>query len=263
MDVLVGVEWMNKYKGYLIDLDGTLYRGSEVITEALSFMERIVSAGIPYLYLTNNSSKCPGQVAEHLKNFGFPAEPRNIYTSALATAQYVQEHFPKAKAFVIGEEGLQIALKEAGISFADQEPQVVIVGIDRSFDYKKLKKASLAIQNGAVFIGTNGDRVLPTEEGFLPGSGTLNMAVEMASGQNPIFIGKPEPIILHYAMERLGTKPEETLIVGDNMDTDILAGIRGGVDTLLVTTGVTSRELAEKSVHPPTYIVEDLDQWKV
>lgn len=251
------------YQGYLIDLDGTLYRGIEVIPGAVSFMKRLVEKKIPYLYLTNNSSRRPEQVAEHLVKFGLPAVPEQVYTSAMATAQYVKDHFPQSRVLVVGEEGLLHALTQAGMIITDQEPEVVVAGIDRSFDYAKLKAASLAIQNGAVYIGTNGDRVLPTEEGYLPGSGTINMAITYASGTKPTFIGKPEPIILQYAMDLLGTHANETLIVGDNLETDILAGVRGGVDTLMVTTGVHTRKDAEESSTPPTYVIDHLDEWEI
>ncbi|MDQ0416553.1 4-nitrophenyl phosphatase [Croceifilum oryzae] len=252
-----------RYQGYLIDLDGTLYRGIEVIPGAVHFMKRLVEQNIPYLYLTNNSSRLPEQVAKHLRGFGLPATPEQVYTSALATAQYVQKNYPGSKVLVVGEEGLRHALIEVGMTVTDHEPDVVVAGIDRSFDYEKLKRASLAIQDGATYIATNVDRVLPTEEGYLPGSGTINIAISHASDTKPIVIGKPETIILQYAMDLLHTKPDETLIVGDNLETDILTGVRGGVDTLMVTTGVHSRQDVEKYNITPTFVVDYLDKWEI
>ncbi|SDZ37113.1 TIGR01457 family HAD-type hydrolase [Thermoactinomyces sp. DSM 45892] len=252
-----------RYEGYLIDLDGTLYRGIEVIPGAVHFMKRLVEQNIPYLYLTNNSSRLPEQVAKYLRSFGLPATPEQVYTSAMATAQYVQKNHPESKVFVVGEEGLRHALKEVGMTVVDHEPDVVVAGIDRSFDYEKCKRASLAIQAGAAYIATNVDRVLPTEEGYLPGSGTINIAISHASNTKPVVIGKPETIILQYALELLGIKADETLIVGDNLETDILTGVRGGVDTLMVTTGVHTRLDVEKYNITPTFVVDHLDKWEI
>ncbi|SFX42211.1 4-nitrophenyl phosphatase [Thermoactinomyces sp. DSM 45891] len=252
-----------QYQGYLIDLDGTLYRGIEVIPGAVHFMKRLVESNIPYLYLTNNSSRLPEQVAKHLRSFGLPATPEQVYTSAMATAQYIQKNHPRSKVFVVGEEGLYHALIEVDMTLTDREPDVVVAGIDRTFDYEKCKRASLAIQAGAAYIATNVDRVLPTEEGYLPGSGTINIAISHASNRKPVVIGKPETIILQYALELLGTKEDETLIVGDNLETDILTGVRGGVDTLMVTTGVHTRLDVEKYNITPTFVVDHLDKWEI
>lgn len=254
---------MKRYRGYLIDLDGTLFRGTELIPGALSFIEKLVDADIPFLYLTNNSSRTPERVAEKLRGFGFPASPDQVYTSALATAQYLKEEMRSPSVFVIGEEGLKRAIREAGICITEDHPEAVVVGIDRQFTYEKMKKACLAIRNGAKFIGTNADRALPTEEGLLPGSGSLSMGIAAAAGVEPLFIGKPEPIIMRYALNKLGTAPEETLVVGDNLDTDILAGIRGGMDTLLVFSGITTQEMAEKSRIRATYYLDSLRDWSI
>jgi 4-nitrophenyl phosphatase len=163
--------------------------------------------------------------------------------------------------YAIGEEGLITALSEAGYRFDEERPDAVVVGIDRDFHYDKMKKACLAIRNGARFIGTNGDKALPTEEGLLPGNGSLCAAIATATGVDPVFVGKPEPFMVHYALERLGSRPEETLVVGDNLLTDIRAGAVAGIDTLLVYTGVTTREQTAVSDIRPTYEVDNLMQW--
>ncbi|MGA9175412.1 MAG: TIGR01457 family HAD-type hydrolase [Thermoactinomyces sp.] len=252
---------MKEYKGYFIDLDGTLYRGTELIPEALDFIRDLEQKGIPYLYLTNNSSRPPEQVAEKLRRFGFPARPAQVYTTALATAQYVRENLPSARVYVIGEEGLFKALEEAGCQITEDHPEAVVVGIDRQFTYEKMKKACLAIRAGAILIGTNADRALPTEEGLLPGSGSLVAGISAATGVKPLFIGKPEPIIIRYALKKLGVAPEEVLIVGDNLDTDIRAGIQGGMDTLLVFSGITTPEMAEKAEIKATHTARNLREW--
>jgi 4-nitrophenyl phosphatase len=254
---------MKSYDGYLIDLDGTLFQGKEMIPGALSFVEQLIRKKIPYLYLTNNSSRTPVQVAAVLRKFGFPAHPAQVYTSALATAEYIQEKWGNPSVYVIGEEGIQQALHEIGCRFTEESPEVVVVGIDRQFTYEKMKKACLAIRAGASFIGTNADRALPTEEGLLPGGGSLVLGIAAATGVDPLFIGKPEPIIMQYAQQTLGVAAADTLVVGDNLETDILAGLRGGMDTLLVYTGCTTREIAKQATIRATYEVDDLSGWTV
>ncbi|WP_124726659.1 TIGR01457 family HAD-type hydrolase [Staphylospora marina] len=254
---------MKSYRGVFLDLDGTLFKGNEVIPGAVEFVNRLEDEGIPFLYLTNNSSRTPEQVAEKLRGFGYPAEPEQVVTTALAAAAWLKEEMNSPAVYVIGEEGLIRAVEEAGCRIVDEDPEAVVVGLDRQFTYEKMKKACLAIRAGARFIGTNADRALPTEEGFLPGSGSLSMAIAASTGVSPFFIGKPEAVIMRYALKTLGTKAEETLVVGDNLDTDILAGIRGGMDTLLVLTGVSTEEDLEKTDIRPTYVVRQLADWSL
>lgn len=252
---------MRDYQGYLIDLDGTLFRGTELIEGALEFMEWLNKQDIPYLYLTNNSTRTPEQVAKKLRKFGFPATAEQVYTSAMAAAQYVKEELKVSSAFVIGEEGLLQAFQDQGIELTAERPAAVVSGLDRSFTYDKMKIACLSIRAGAAFIGTNADRALPTEAGLFPGSGSLAMAIGYATGVEPTFIGKPEPIIMRYALQALGVPPERVLMVGDNLETDILAGVRSGIDTLLVYTGITTREMAQNSSVRATFEVTDLREW--
>ncbi|RAL27000.1 TIGR01457 family HAD-type hydrolase [Thermoflavimicrobium daqui] len=254
---------MKKYKGYLIDLDGTLYRGNEIIPEAVEFIASLDQMGLRYLFLTNNSSQTPAQVAKRLQKFGFPAREDQVYTSALATAAYLKDTLGSPSVFVIGEEGLKKAIIEANCLMTEQNPEAVVVGIDREFSYEKMKKACLFIRQGAQFIGTNPDKALPTEEGLLPGAGSLIQAIAMATGVNPKIIGKPESIIIHYALKALGTTSGETLIVGDNLETDILAGVKAKIDTLLVLSGVTTMDIANQSEIKPKYQVVTLREWKL
>ncbi len=251
---------MKQYKGYFIDLDGTLFRGSEVIPGAPEFVAQLNRNRIPYLYLTNNSTRSPEWVANKLRGMGFPAKKDQVFTTALATARYLREE-ELMPVYVVGEEGLFQAISDAGIVITDQNPDAVVVGLDRSFTYEKMKKACLAIRAGAKLIGTNADLALPTEEGLWPGSGSLAVGIAAAAGTEPFFIGKPEPIIMHYALKKIGLKPDEVLVVGDNLQTDILAGINGGMDTLLVYTGVTTPQMAESSDLKATYTVSNLSNW--
>ncbi|OYD07229.1 TIGR01457 family HAD-type hydrolase [Paludifilum halophilum] len=252
---------MTRYRGYLIDLDGTLYRGREVIPSGLEFVRRLEELGIPYLFFTNNSSRRPDQVAEKLRTFGYAAEGSQVVTSAVATAQHLKRDPEVSSVYAIGENGLITALHEAGLDWREDRPDAVIVGIDRGFHYEKMKTACLAIRAGARFFGTNGDLVLPTEEGLTPGNGSLCTGIASATGVDPVFIGKPEPPILEFALQRLGTSRSETLIVGDNLSTDILAGVKGGVDSLLVFSGVTTPEESRRSSIQATHTVDDLKDW--
>ncbi|MBY0124232.1 TIGR01457 family HAD-type hydrolase [Bacillus sp. S/N-304-OC-R1] len=252
---------MSKYKGYLIDLDGTMYRGSELIKEAAAFVTQLRARNIPYLFVTNNSSRTPAQVAEKLRRFKIQASEEQVFTTSLATANYIYEQQKDASVYVIGEEGIRTALEEKGFQFAEEHADYVVIGIDRSISYEKLTVACLAVRNGATFISTNGDIAIPTERGLLPGNGSLTSVITVSTQSQPIFIGKPESIIMEQALQVLGTKKEETLMVGDNYDTDILAGMNAGLDTLLVHTGVTTKELLVGYEKKPTYVVNTLDEW--
>lgn len=254
---------MKKYNGYLIDLDGTMYKGAEKIIEAEGFVKRLKDKGIPFLYLTNNSAKTPKQVAEKLRNFDIPAEEEQVFTSSLATANFIFKKKPDASVYVIGEEGLQEALKEKGFRFVEKNPDFVVIGIDRKINYEKLANACLAVREGATFISTNADAAIPTERGLLPGNGSLTSVITVSTGIEPIFIGKPQTIIVEQALHLLNKKKEETLLVGDNYDTDIMAGINSGLDTLLVHTGVTKKEHLKDKVVQPTYTVHSLSEWIV
>ncbi|RFU63788.1 TIGR01457 family HAD-type hydrolase [Peribacillus glennii] len=252
---------MKQYKGYLIDLDGTMYRGTEKIEEAGDFVHELKKRGIPYLFVTNNSSRTPAQVAEKLRSFDIPAEDEQVFTTSMATANFIAERKQNASVYVIGEEGIIQALEEKGMAFDDENPDFVVIGIDRSVNYEKFAKACLAVRNGAVFISTNGDIAIPTERGLLPGNGSLTSVVAVSTKVQPIFIGKPESVIVEQALKVLGVPKEETIMVGDNYDTDILAGINAGMDTVLVHTGVTTRELLQTYKEQPTYTIESLDFW--
>ncbi|WP_066372056.1 TIGR01457 family HAD-type hydrolase [Neobacillus fumarioli] len=253
---------MKKYKGYLIDLDGTMYKGAERIEAASDFVKRLQKEGIPYLFVTNNSSRTPEQVAEKLRHFDIPASEELVFTTSLATANYIYDLKKDASVYVIGEEGIRTALKEKGFTFAEEHADYVVMGIDRDINYEKLAIACLAVRNGATFISTNGDIALPTERGLLPGNGSLTAVIAVSTQTKPIFIGKPEAIIVEQALNVLGTAKEETLMVGDNYYTDILAGLNAGMDTLLVHTGVTTKELLAGYDRQPTYVVDTLDQWE-
>jgi 4-nitrophenyl phosphatase len=254
---------MKQYSGYLIDLDGTMYRGSEAIQEAVEFVNGLHSKNLPYLFVTNNSSRTPFQVAQKLKNFGIEAEVEQVFTTSQASANYIYEQKPDASIFVIGEDGIQQAISEKGFKIASEHADYVVIGIDRCITYEKLAVACLAVRNGAVFISTNSDIAIPTERGLMPGNGSLTSVISVSTQTQPVFIGKPESIIMEQALKVLGTKKEETLMIGDNYDTDILAGMNAGLDTLLVHTGVTTKELLKGYHCMPTYVLNTLADFNI
>ncbi len=255
-----------KYQLFLIDLDGTMYRGTEKIEEAPQFIKQIEAEGIDYIFLTNNSSKTPDEVAHHLQLFGIEADASDIYTTSMGTAHYIKQQKKNARIYMIGGNGLRTALAEAGCVFVEEEAilatcDYVVIGLDRDITYEKLAKAALAVRAGATFISTNADKALPTERGLLPGNGSLTSVISTATGVAPIFIGKPEPLMINLLIEQKGLSREEVLMIGDNYDTDIMAGIGAHVDTALVFTGFTSKQDLSKYIHVPTYQWQNLLEW--
>lgn len=252
------------WKAYLIDLDGTLYHGSRMILGADRLISDLQAAGIPYLFVTNNSSRTPAEVAAHLQQMGIPADEEHVCTSAVAAAQYIAEQYPGSKVAPIGENGLLEALREAGIEHDEQDPHVVVQGIDRSFTYEKLTKAARMIASGAHYVLTNPDLQLPSQDGLMPGAGTIAAAIKAASGVEPVVIGKPSGILMKFAIDRLGLHNEEVAVIGDNMLTDMSAGVNAGCGTILVLTGVTTEQNLEQYVAStgiqPDAICRDLDE---
>ncbi len=256
---------MKKYAGYMIDLDGTIYRGKDKIPAAKRFIERLQEHDIPFLFVTNNSTQAPVKVVENLaNNFDIHVKEENVYTSALATADYIADlNKDKRSVYVIGEVGLKQAILDKGFRFEETNPDYVVVGLDYDVTYHKFELATLAIKRGARFIGTNADTNLPNERGLVPGAGSVIALVECSTQQKATYIGKPETIIMEKALKRLGLPKDEVVMVGDNYMTDIKAGINFGIDTMLVYTGVSTRELVRKQEIAPTIELGSLDEWKV
>lgn len=253
-----------KYHGYLFDLDGTMYRGKEDIDSAVRFVNNLAELDIPYMFVTNNSAKTPDQVVADLLKFEIPASREQVITSSLATARYIRKKSPQATVYMIGEEGLKSALNEQGLTIVDEATaDFVVIGIDRNIDYEKYVTACLAIQNGATFLATNADKKIPTERGFVPGNGALASVVTTATGRQPTFIGKPERFMIDQALEQLQVAKHEVVLVGDNYDTDIRAGMNAGIDTILVLTGVTQKTDLPHVPQFPTHIVANLDEWNI
>ncbi len=252
---------MKTYGGYLIDLDGTMYRGTERIEDASRFVRYLAERNIPYLFVTNNSSQPPDLVAKKLNEFDILATEDRVFTTSQATANFIAQKKANAAVYMIGEEGLKQALQSCGLQIVEENPDFVVTGIDRDITYEKLAKACIAVRNGATFISTNADIALPTERGLLPGNGALTSVISVSTNTNPIFIGKPEKIIVEQAVKVLGIDPDNVIMVGDNYDTDIKAGMNCGLDTLLVHTGVTTKEHLERYDQQPTFSVDSLTDY--
>ncbi|MGT2846208.1 TIGR01457 family HAD-type hydrolase [Streptococcus massiliensis] len=250
------------YKGYLIDLDGTVYRGKERIPTAEAFVAELQKRGLPYLFVTNNTTRRPETVQSMLaEKFNIVTPVETIYTATYATIDYMNDKGLGKTAYIIGEGGLKTAICEAGYVEDSENPAYVVVGLDSQVTYEEFVLATLAIQKGAHFIGTNPDLNIPTERGLLPGAGSLAQLVEAATRVEPVYIGKPEAIIMEKALKRLGVAREEALMIGDNYLTDIHAGIDNGIDTLLVLTGFTKKEEVADLPIQPTHVVNNLSEW--
>lgn len=256
---------MSNYSGYFIDLDGTIYKGRERYPSGKRFIERLQAAEIDYRFVTNNSTKTPEEVARNLTdNHDIPTSPEQVYTSAMATADFLRTQPKIESVLIIGEGGLKTAIEQAGFQLVTKAPaDAVVIALDRDVTYEKLMEATFAIQAGARFIATNIDTNLPNELGMTPGAGAFVTFIETATQTKPVVIGKPSKTIIDLALARVDKNANEVIMVGDNYNTDIKAGLNAGMDTLLVYTGVavkTDVQQYEAAVRP-TYEVDSLDDW--
>ena len=245
-------------KSYLIDMDGVLIRGQVPIPGAVEFIGKLTARGIKFLVLTNNPMYTPGDLSHRLNLLGLKVPPECIYTSAMATARFLKLQKSNGKAFVIGESGLTLALHQADIILTDLDPDYVVLGETLSYDFEQVTRAIRLIIRGAHFIATNPDVNGPTEAGIVPGCGAMAALIERASGKSPFFIGKPNPFMMRSALSYLGVHSENTVMIGDRMDTDIVTGIESGMETILVLTGVTRRDMVDAYPFQPRYIFESV-----
>jgi 4-nitrophenyl phosphatase len=247
-------------RAFLIDLDGVIYTGDTPIPGAARFLQHLRDTGRAFRCITNNSTLGAGQFVAKLRAMGMPVGPDDVLTSSQATARYLRERFGQGtRVMAIGEEGLVQALLGAGFRLVDRSPDVVVCGLDRRLTYDRLTRACLALRAGVPLVATNPDIALPTEHGFLPGTGAMVAYLQTATGIAPQVIGKPEATMLLQAMELAGATPAETAIVGDGLRTDILAGARAGISTILVLTGLSTRAELPAAPVQPDYVFEDLD----
>lgn len=246
-------------KVYLIDLDGTMYRGTKQIEGANVFIEELQKRGATFYFLTNNSKRTKKQNVEHMEQLGFKnIKEEQFFTSAMAATCYAKKHMKGNRAYYIGEDGLHEALLENGFEICEDDVDLVFVGLDNQATYEKYSKALGYLINGAKLIGTNDDRMLPQPDGFKIGNGSIVHMFEYASGQTSPKIGKPHDVILEEALAYLGCEKKDVVLIGDNLETDILLGVRNDIETVFVTSGVHQEEDMKRLDIHPTRIVHDL-----
>ncbi|SFI63748.1 HAD-IIA family hydrolase [Bradyrhizobium sp. Gha] len=249
-------------EGIISDLDGVIYRGSTAIADAIEAFTAWRKADVPFCFATNNSTHTPEDVVRRLRGCGLSIEPSQVVTSAISAAELVRKRYPHlTRIYVIGAPSLVSAMRDAGLEVTEQRPEAVVMGLDRDITHEKMRIAIEAILNGAVFIGTNPDLLLPTASGFEPGAGATIAAVTAATQVQPLIVGKPQVPMIETALSRLGTNRESTIMIGDQVPTDIQAGKRAGLSTVLVTTGVPTRQ--DPSLMAPDFIVSSLREIEV
>ncbi len=252
---------IGQFTTYLIDLDGVVYRGEDLLAGAKEFVDWLNSNRKKFFFVTNNSFASEAQVAAKLTRMGIATDESHVLGAAQAAVIHIARRFPGAHVYVVGEQPLFDLVRANGLQIANansHKVDVVLVGLDRSFDYQKLTEAMLAVRAGATFIAINRDVILPVEGRFIPGCGAIVAAIEASSGVIPEVVGKPQPTLLQEAMRLLGSQPQETVMVGDGLETDILAGKATGTYTLLVLSGKASRESLEKTSIKSDYVYENL-----
>jgi NagD protein len=247
-----------RIKNWLMDMDGVLVREEHAIPGAGEFIRRLTETGTPFLLLTNNSMWTRRDLAARLRAGGLDVPEESIWTSALATAKFLEDQRPGGSAFVIGESGLTTALHASGYTINERDPDYVVLGETRTYSFERISQAIRLIGRGARFIATNPDPVGPTPAGPLPATGAVAALISRASGAEPYFVGKPNPLMMRTALNTLDAHSEETAMIGDRMDTDIVSGLEAGLETILVLTGVTTRDKVDAFSYRPSRIVESV-----
>jgi NagD protein len=245
-------------KSYIMDMDGVIVRGTEVLPGAPEFIARLRETDAKFLVLTNNSIYTPRDLANRLRRLGLDVPDEGVYTSGLATAHFLHSQRPGGTAYAIGESGLTTALHDMGYVLTEHEPDYVVLGETGTYSFERITTAIRLILGGARFIATNPDTVGPVEGGIAPATGSVAALIEKATGVSPYFVGKPNPLMLRSALRTLDVHSEDAVMIGDRMDTDIVMGIESGLETVLVLTGVTTREQAERYSYLPTHIVKSI-----
>ena len=251
-------EELKNKTAFISDMDGVIYHGNNLLPGAADFVRMLEKRRLKYLFLTNSSERTPRELAEKLSRLGVDVAPEHFYTSALATADFLSRQKPGCSVFAIGEAGLTNALYEKGISMNDIDPDYVVIGETRSYSFERLEKAVHLVLKGAKLIGTNPDLTGPTEKGIVPATGALISPIELSTGKKGYFIGKPNPFMMRRAVKFLNAMSRETVIIGDRMDTDIIAGVEAEVDTVLVLSGVTQKEDIPRFAYTPKYTMTGL-----
>ncbi len=242
--------------GYICDMDGVIYHGNRLVEGAKEFVGWLKKHNKRFLFLTNSSAKSPKELREKLSRMGIEVAEDAFYTSAQATAGFLASQNPNTGVYAIGESGLINALTKAGFYMDDVNPTYVVVGESRTYNFEQVELAVHLVLSGAKLIGTNSDLTGPSEKGIVPACGALVAPIELATGRKAYFVGKPNPLMMRHAIKKIGCRREETLIIGDRMDTDIIAGIESEIDTALVLTGITSKEDLVLFPYQPDHLLQ-------
>ncbi len=258
MEKNTNLDELRAKKAFLCDMDGVIYHGNELIHGAREFVDWLQKTEKKYLFLTNGSGKSPRELSEKLARMGLSITEDHFFTSALATASFLSGQCPGGTAYVIGEPGLLNAMYDAGFSMNSHNPDYVVFGKTSNLNYAEIERAVILVQRGAKLIGTNPDVTDPAENGLVPACRALISPIEMTTGKKAYYIGKPNPLMMRHALKHLGMPRRETAIIGDRMDTDIIAGIESEMDTVLVLSGVSNSETPKDFAYRPTYILNDV-----
>lgn len=242
-------------EGFIIDMDGVIYHGNRLLPQVPEFVSWLKKENKRFLFLTNSSERSPRELKEKLRFLGVEVEEDHFYTSALATAMFLKSQKPNGSAYIIGETGLINALYDAGYTMNNLNPDYVVMGESRSYSYERIEKAVNLVINGARLIGTNPDISGPIEDGIAPATKALISPIEIATGKSAYFVGKPNPLMMRNAIKILNVQRENAVIIGDRMDTDIIAGIESEIDTILVLSGISKRDTPNEFPYRPHYIV--------
>ena len=243
-------------KGFISDMDGVIYHGSTLLPGVKEFVAWLQKEKKQFLFLTNSSERSPLELRKKLQAMGLDIEESHFYTSALATAHFLKTQAPGCSAYIIGAHGLMNALYDAGITYNDVNPEYVVVGETTGYNYEMIIKATELIHKGAKLIGTNSDMTGPSDRGIIPACRAMIAPIEMATGQNAYFVGKPNPLMMRTGLRILGVHSEEAAMIGDRMDTDMVAGIESGLDTVLVLSGITGRADIKKFPYRPRLVLD-------
>ena len=241
-------------KAFICDMDGVIYHGSKILDGVKEFVNWLIEKDKKFIFLTNSPERTPHELSMKLERMGLKVSASHFYTSAMATAAFLHSQNPNCTAYVIGEAALTKALYDQGIYMNDVNPDYVVVGETRTYNFEKIEKAIELVNNGAKLIGANPDITGPTERGIMPATGSLIAPIEISTGKKAYFVGKPNPLMLRHGLKKIDCHSEEIAFIGDRMDTDIIAGIESNVDTVLVLSGVTSMEDIDKFPYRPKYI---------
>ncbi len=252
------VEYIKNKEGFIIDMDGVIYHGNKLLPGVTDFLAWLENSGKKYLFLTNSSERTPKELHEKLKRLGIDVGEEHFYTSALATAGFLSNQIPNGSAYIIGDAGLIHALYSVGYSVNNVNPDYVVVGETHSYNFEKIELAVNLVIRGAKLIGTNPDVSGPIEVGITPSTKALIAPIEIASGKKAYYVGKPNPLMMRIALKMLGVKTDDAIVIGDRMDTDVLSGLESEIDTLLVLSGISSRQTIDQFPYRPHYILNGI-----